>query len=244
MSLESDVDRQTVVEFGAPDTEEPRRRPSTDFLRGLATDRRLPVLTAGLGAVAVFASLISEWQVTSVEQIAFEDEEEQRQETQLLPTDLFDLGGIGGAYLVGLFLLVISVLLVLFGPAAGRRYARLAGFGVGGLLLALLVAMVHLLGSETRLISRYFSMQLPTEQTQVEYGRGLWCALAGVAAGLLALWLTSREPETDDGPRWVRSSYEEDDDDEPSPDAPLDLTIAPSTPFASFPGQRDQPHRS
>jgi hypothetical protein len=232
-----------VLEFGAPDSEEPRRRPTTDFLRGVAGDRRLPVLTAGLGGVAIFASLISEWQVTTVEQIAYEDDgESMTQQMQLLPTDLFDLGGIGAAYLVGLFLLVVSVILVLFGPAPGRRYARLSGFGVGGLLFALLLAMVHLLGSETRLISRYFSLQLPTEETQVQYGRGLWCALAGVALALGALWLTSREPETDDGPRWVRTAGPEEDDDDPG--EPLDLTISASAPFAAFPGQRDQPHRS
>ncbi|MBG0560643.1 hypothetical protein [Actinoplanes aureus] len=242
MSGETEVGEQSVLEFGESGWEEPRRRPTADFLRGLAGDRRLPVLTAGLSAVAVFASLISEWQITAVEQIEYEGDEELSQQTQLLPTDLFDLGGIGGAYLVGLFLLTTSVVLVLFGPAAGRRYARLAGFSVGGLLFALLLAMVHLLGSETRLISRYFSMQMPPEQSQVEYGRGLWCALAGVAAALLVLWLTSREPDSDDGPRWVRPVAEEEDEDEP--DAPLDLTISASTPFAPFPGQRDQPHRS
>lgn len=231
-----------VLEFGSSDSEAPRRRPSTEFLRGLAGDRRLPVLIAGLGGVAVFASLISEWQITAVEQISYEGEEDVSQQVQLLPTDLFDLGGIGGAYLVGLFLLTISLTLVLFGPAAGRRYARLSGLSVGGLLFALLLAMVHLLGSETRLVSRFFTMQLSPEQSEVRYGRGLWCALAGVAAALLALWLTRREEDSEDGPRWVRSAAEEEDEEEP--DAPLDLTISASTPFASFPGQRDQPHRS
>jgi hypothetical protein len=243
MSVESEVGEQSVVEFGpSDDSEEPRRRPRTDYLRALANDRRLPVLTAGLAGIAVFASLISEWQVTNIEQIAYAEDEELLSQTQILPTDLFDLGGIGGAYLVGLFLLAISVTLVLFGPGVGRRYARLAGYGVGGILVALLLAMVHLLGSETRLISRYFSMQLAAEQSEVSYGRGLWCALAGVAGALLALWLTTREPETEDGPRWVRTVEEKDDEDEP--DAPLDLTISASTPFATFPGQRDQPHRS
>ncbi|MEV6303813.1 hypothetical protein AB0M02_30705 [Actinoplanes sp. NPDC051861] len=229
-----------VLEFGGPEPDEPRRRPAMEHLRALATDRRVPVLTAGLGGVAVFASLISEWQVTAVEPIDYEGDGEIG-ETRLLPTDLFDLGGLGGAYLCGLFLLVAAVVLVLFGPPAGRRYARLGGLSVGGVLIALLLAMVHLLGSETRLISRYFTMELASEQSAVSYGRGLWCALAGVSAALLALWLTAREPESEDGPRWSRRTTEE---EESAPDVPLDLTIAPVTPFANFPGQRDQPHRS
>jgi hypothetical protein len=231
-----------VVEFGGPAEEKPpRRRPAIEFLRGLATDRRVPVLVAGLGAVAVFASLVSEWQVTAVEPIDYEGDGEVRP-VQLLPTDLFDLGGIGAAYLFGLFLLVMSATLVLFGPAAGRRYARLAGFGAGGMLIVLLLAMVQLLGSETRLISRYFIMELAAEQNAVSYGRGLWCALAGVSATLLALWLTSREPDSEEGPRWVRAATA--DEEEPGLEAPLDLTIEASAPFATFPGQRDQPHRS
>ncbi|MFC7529062.1 hypothetical protein [Actinoplanes sp. GCM10030250] len=229
-----------VVEFGAPESAEPRRRPAAEYLRGLLTDRRVPVLTAGLAGIAIFASLISEWQVTAVEPLNFEGEGEVR-EVQLLPTDLFDLGGLGGAYLCGLFLLVISVVLVLFGPAAGRRYARLSGFSVGGVLIALLLAMVHLLGSETRLISRYFTMELAATQSEVSYGRGLWCALAGVSAALLVLWLTGREPDADDGPRWVRDAAEE---EEFAPDAPLELTISSAAPFATLPGQRDEPHRS
>ena len=231
---------ESVVEFGPT-------APSSRFaglrrlgLRELGTDRRLPVLVAGLGAVAVFASLVSEWQVTTVEAIDYGDGE--LGDAQLLATDLIDLGGTGGAYLGGLFLLVVAVVLALFGPAVGRRSARLAGFGVGGLLLALLLAMVQLLSTETRLVSRYFTINMDVGQTQVAYGRGLWCALAGVAAALVALWLTGREPDDEDGPRWRRTVTE--DDDETIPDEPLELSISPVTPFARFPGAADEPHRS
>ena len=233
-------DPESVVEFGT--TPSRSRFASTSrftFLRELGTDRRLPVLVAGLGGFAVFASLISEWQVTKVEAVRYGDGETG--DVQLLATDLIDLGGTGGAYLGGLFLLVVAVVLALFGPAAGRRWARLAGFGVGGLLLALLLAMVQLLSTETRLVSRYFTISMDLEQTQVDYGRGLWCALFGVAAGLVALWLTGREPGDDDGPRWRRTPVE---DDEPDLDEPLDLSISPATPFARFTGPAGEPHRS
>ena len=215
-------DSESVVEFGTtPSTSRfgVSRKLGLDRLglRELGTDRRLPVLVAGLGAVAVFASLISEWQVTTVEAIDYGDGE--LGDAQLLPTDLIDLGGAGGAYLGGLFLMVVALVLALFGPASGRRYARLAGFGAGGLLLALLLAMVQLLSTETRLVSRYFTINMDVGQTQVAYGRGVWCALAGVSAGLLALWLAGREPAGEDGPRWRRTAVTEDDEIVRDPDS-------------------------
>ncbi|GLY04928.1 MULTISPECIES: hypothetical protein [Actinoplanes] len=236
---------EEVVNFGSPDPEsgEPRGRSVsnrvTTFLHGLRADRRLPVLTAGLGAVALFASLVSEWQVTTVEGISYSDED--LADRQILPADLIDLGGIAAGYLGGLFLLVIAVVLTLFGPPAGRRYAKLTGLATGGLLTALLMALVQLLGSETRLVSRYFTMQLDTTQTAVAYGRGLWCALAGVAAAMIALGIGDRTDAEEEAPLWSR---DDEDEDEPEVDEPLDLTITSSTPFAAYPDQPGQPHRS
>ena len=54
------------------------------------------------------------------------------------------LGAFGGAYLTGLFLLVAAIVLTLFGPPAGRRYARLAGLGVGGAVLGVVGGLVHM----------------------------------------------------------------------------------------------------
>ncbi|MEV6342005.1 hypothetical protein [Actinoplanes sp. NPDC051851] len=192
--------------------------PRLTLLRDLATDRRITPLTAALGGVAAFASLVSEWQVTTVDGMAFGDDE--LDSSRMLPTDLVDLGGLGAAYLVGLLLLVTTVVLAVFGPLSGRVYARLCGYAVGGTLLAALLALVRLLGDQSRLVSRFYTVELTTEHLRVTYGRGVWCALAGVSLALAALWLAGRETEPVNEPRWRRGRS-----DDPLPESPLELTV-------------------
>ncbi len=218
---------ETVIEFG-----EATERPG--FLHGLGSDHRLPPLVAGLGGVAAFASLISEWQVTTVDGLVYGADEVG--ETKMLTTDLFDLGGVAGAYVAGLLVLVIAVLLAILGPEAGRRYARLAGFGAGGVLLALLVASIQLLGAQSRQVTSFYLIALDTEHLKVGLGRGLWCAIAAVAAALVALWLGGRSG----GPRTPEAPTAEPDEDE---DEPLELSITPTAPFVSTPDNRDIPLR-
>jgi hypothetical protein len=245
---------QALVEFGPESA--PRRHLGgvAGFLRSLADDRRLVPIAAVLGAVAVFASLISEWQITTVTGTAFNSGAVGE---QLLPADVADLGAYGAGYLAGLFLLVAAVVLTMFGPAAGRGYARLAGLSVGGTLLALLVALTSLLGDQSRIISRLYTPELGEDHLQVSYGRGLWCALFGVAAAVLALYLAGRHPAADpqtasaaqEGPsadppaawswRRPRSGAEE-----PAPDAPFELTVSPVKPFTSLDEDRGRSDRS
>ncbi|WP_189332070.1 hypothetical protein [Actinoplanes ianthinogenes] len=228
---------ETVVEFGPAEPASGSRAGRVGgFLRGLGADARLAPLVAGLGAVAGFASLISEWQVTTVQGLEFSSTEVGA--TKMLPADLIDLGGIGAAYVGGLFLLVITVVLALFGPEGGRRYARLAGLAAGGMLLALLLAMLQLMNDATRVIARFYTIDLTSENLKLAYGRGLWCALAGVAAGLIALWLSGRATRRPAAPRWAP---EDADDDEP--DNSLELSIMPTAPFAYHPTDRDMPHQ-
>ncbi|WP_203825258.1 hypothetical protein [Actinoplanes palleronii] len=227
---------ETVVEFGPPESE-PRRGRAAGFLRELGTDRRLAPLVAVLGGIAAFASLVSEWQVTSVDSLLLSGDDVGA--SKMLPTDLFDLGGIAAAYLGGLFLVVVALVLTIFGPAPGRRYARLAGLASGGVLAALLLALVHLLNDQSRLISRFYTIQLEAGHMDVRYGRGLWCALAGVGAALIALWLSGRDDEASEAPRWQRTAPVDTDDD-----APLELSIAPTAPFASYAADLDRPHQS
>lgn len=234
MSPEPQHTEESVVAFGAADPEHvpgPRRNVGA-FLRELGRDRRMVPLLAGLGAVAAFASLISEWQVTALDGIALAGAYRDGEvgDEKLFPADLMDLGGLGAGYLVGLSGLVVAVTLALFGPAAGRRYARLAGLALGGTLLALLLAMVSLLGDQSRLISRLYVLDLENDHMRVMYGRGLWCALAAVAAALGALWLAGRDLESEDGFRWRPPTGDRQDD--PEPDDPMDLTITATTPFA------------
>lgn len=232
MTLDPQAD--SVISFG-----EPARR---TLLRDLGRDRRLPVLTAGLGGVAAFGSLISEWQTTTMNGLVLGGEPGVGARVE--PTGLLDTGAVGAGYLGGLLLLATAIVLVLFGPAAGRRHAQLAGYAVGGVLIALLLALVHHLGTTSLLIPRYFMLGLTDEKLQMDLGRGLWCALAAVGAGLLALRLSSSTEAievaeaTEDSGRHPAAPEPERFDD------PLDLTISPTTPFASFPGELDQPHRS
>jgi len=240
-----------VVEFGG-DAPVSRRRwqPS---LRALATDRRVVPLTALLGAVAVLASLISEWQVTTV------DAEEFTGGIGPHPvhTGLVDLGALGTAYLIGLFPLVAAVVLTMFGPMAARRWARLGGFCAGGTLLAVLFATAASLGSESRVVPNLYRMQFDKDQVQIAYGRGLWCAAAGVVLAMLALYLADRHqptveatpsrpgaaPPVADEPvwGWRRPPAAR---EEAAPNQPLELTVAPAKPFTSLGDDRDRPGRS
>jgi hypothetical protein len=242
---------ETVLESGsARDDRSPaRRRGLAGFGRALADDHRLVPLAALLGAVAAFASLISEWQVTTVDAAVLDSGEIG---DKVLPSDLADLGAFGGGYLAGLFLLVGAVVLTLFGPAGGRRYARLAGLAVGGTLLGVLISLVSLLGDQSRIFSRLYTIDLSPNQLKVAYGRGLWCALAGVALAMVALYLAGRRttgaprgPEavedTDGDPAaiwsWRRPRA---DDEEIAPDAPFDLTVTPAQPFTSRVDDHDE----
>jgi hypothetical protein len=218
-----------IIEFGSePDDEQPirRRRSLSGFGRELLGDRRLVPIAAALAALAAFASLISEWQVTTVDAAALGNGELG---DKVLPTDLADLGAFGGAYLTGLFLLVAAVVLTLFGPVAGRRYARLSGLGVGGAMIGVLLSLTSLLGDQSRLFSRLYTLELSSDQLKVAYGRGLWCALAAVVLAVAALYLAGRELSS---PSWEWRPAA-DADDEEDDEEPFELTVTPTTPFTS-----------
>jgi hypothetical protein len=246
VSMSSDpqpADRDTaqpeaVVEFG-PEPDEPRRDRRrwsvTEIAAGLAADRRAVPLAAAVGGVALFASLISEWQITVLDTDQFTGG--TGGDPRPLAAGVTDLGALGSAYLVGLFVLAGVMTLVLFGPPPARRYARLLGLSTGGVLLALLVAL-----------------ELDGDDMKLSYGRGLWCAFFGVAAVLLALYLAGRhEPQLVEvephagadgaapaGPvvwSWRRPKEE----DEGPPDAPFDLTVTSTKPFTSLGDDRDKP---
>jgi hypothetical protein len=247
---------ESVIEFG-PASDKPehpasrRRRSLTDFGSSLARDRRVVPLAAVLGGVALFASLVSEWQTTTIDTAVFSNGDGR----QPIPTDLFDLGGWAAGYLVGVFALVATTVLVLFGPPAGRRQARLIGLSVGGVLLALLLALGPSLGDVSRTLGYAVRYQVERDQVSVADGRGLWCAVIGVLAVMAALYLAGRHtaPATaapddvavpvDDGSFWrrPRSTAVVDEDDRP-PAAPFDLTVGPARPFTSLSDEdRDKP---
>jgi len=247
---------EAVVEFGpGDDAQDPpgRRMPVGAFLSGAAGDRRLVPLAAALGGVALFGSLISEWQLTEVDGTFWGDGEVGMRP---LETTVADLGGWGGGYLTGLFLLVAAVVLTLFGPAAGRRYARLSALSVGGVLLAMVAAMGSYLGDTSRVVGQLGAVSLAEDQIAISHGRGIWCAAVGVALMVLATILAGRHQAADPVPAdaparaeppavaehavwsWRRPAAGEEDG---PPDAPFGLTVTSAKPFTTSPENVDKP---
>jgi hypothetical protein len=247
---------EAVVEFGPDDDAErpPRRRAAVgDFLTGLAGDRRVVPLAAALGGVALFGSLVSEWQLTEIDATFWGDGEVG---TRAAQTMLADLDGWSGGYLTGLFLLIAAAVLTLFGPPAGRRYARLAALSVGGTLLAMVVAIGSYLGDTSGAVGQLTLTNLEENQVTVSNGRGLWCAGVGVALVLLAMVLAGRhqtappvpvdapaeaaEPVEAVAPVWSWRRPPTGDEDG-LPDAPFDLTVTAAKPFTTSQDNTDKP---
>jgi hypothetical protein len=245
-----------VVEFGAgPRASRRSRGPRfsvSGWAQDLVADRRVVPLAAVLGGFALFASLISEWQVTDVDATVLGDGQVG---TKPIVTTIADLGEWGAGYLIGLFALVAMTVLVLFGPAPGRRYARLAGLSVAGVLAGLLAAVGSELGDTSRSLGQIFVVGLNENQFSISYGRGLWCAVFGVLALAVALVLAGRHllppeagpaPAQDDGPvtpvpavwSWRRPRAE--GAEEQPVDEPFDLTVTSAKPFTTPTDERDK----
>jgi hypothetical protein len=225
-------DAPAVIEWGADEPARPRRFGNP--LVGLTRDPRLPLLLAGLGAVAGTASMIGEWVLTTVPSGGPEGPT-----TLEVPASVSEIGGFGVAYLAGLLALACAVALALGGTATVRANARLVGLTLAGALLALLVAATVTLddpGARTVLYST-------EDEFLVEYGRGLVLAFVACvlfAAALRLAWTVPTGASTesaDDRTRadvpamrsWRRRPEPDLEDGLP---APADLTVEPATPFA------------
>ncbi|MBQ0903661.1 hypothetical protein [Micromonospora sp. U21] len=227
-------DGPAVIEWGADDPTPPRRFGRS--LAGLTRDPRLPLLLAGLGAVAGVASLVGEWLVMTLPNGGPEGNS-----TIEVRVGVSEVGGLGVGYLVGLLGLVCTVALALRGTAAVRPNARLAGLTLTGALLALLAAATGTLDDPGQR-SLYYS---PQDGFGVEYGRGLVmaftaCVLLGLALRLAAAAPIGAPagPAADDrggddaaGRGW-RRRRDRDPVDEDGPPAPADLTVTSAVPFA------------
>ncbi len=233
-----------VVEWGDDRPQHPRR--SSRWLGELVDDRRMVPLAAVLGGVALFASLISEWQVTVVDGVVFG---ESQVGERPIAVGVADLGASGSGYLVGLLLLVASMVLLISGPPAGRAYARLIALSTGGALLALLAGVLSDLDANSRAFGPGEVFFLEEAQVSLTLGRGGYCAVAGVLAILLAALLAGRHlrtravpqpggsvpaatPHRGDDPDadrpWRRPGDPGDDD---APDVPFELSVSSAEPF-------------
>ncbi|MEO3770773.1 hypothetical protein [Micromonospora sp. B9E7] len=242
MSEELPIPRQgdrsdglAMIEWGADDDPAPRRRfgwSLTEFMR----DSRLPLLLAGLGAVAGVASMVGEWLVMTLPTGGPEGDA-----TIEVPAGVSEVGGFGVGYLVGLLVLVCTVALALRGTAAVRPNARLAGLTLAGALLALLVAATATLNDSGQR-TFFYSTQ---DGFRAEYGRGLIMAFAACMLLGAALRLAPATPSgapagaaPDDQPgdvpatRAWRRRRDRDAVQEDGLPAPADLTVGPAAPFA------------
>ncbi|WP_410810681.1 hypothetical protein [Micromonospora sp. 067-2] len=227
-------DGPAQIEWGAIEPA-PRRRLGRS-LAGLTRDPRLPLLVAGLGAVAGVASLVGEWVVMTLP-----NEGPEGNSTIEVPAGLSEVGGLGLGYLIGLLGLVCAVALALRGTAGVRANARLAGLTLAGALLAVLVAAAATLDDPAQRSLLYSSQ----DGFRTEYGRGLVmafaaCVLLGVALRLAPVVPADRHapPAQDNrasdgatGRGWGRRHDRDPIDDGDLP-APADLTVTPAAPFA------------
>lgn len=239
---------EAVVEFGSEPAPRRSRFDTAGLGRALLSDRRTVPLAAALAALAGLVAVLSEWQVTTLNAGAFSPEEGGR----VLPSGIDDLGALGIGFVLSLFLVVPAMVFTLFGPPRGRRHARLAGLSLAGTQLALLFAVATTLSTESYVINPIFRANLDEGETTIGYGRGLWCAFAGVLLALAAFYLAGRHlpagaesgpAEADDEPDPVWSwRRPRDREAGRSSDEPLDLTVAPSQPFTSLHDDRDRPN--
>lgn len=241
----------TVVDWAEPDEPEPGGR----FGAALATlrrDRRVLLTAAGLAAVALVASLIGEWQVTTVTPDASTVDLGADSTTQRLAAGIGGIGTWGAGYLMGIFLAVAGAAVVLFGPAAGRAQVRLATLGGCGALLALLVAAWNDLGQRSAMVT-FIGGGGPS--LTLAHGRGISAAIVGTlllggtlflagdlrvappAAGPPAAEPTERPADQDLSVWRPRRSAPAEDE---RPEEPLDLTVTPVAPFTTPPHRRTQ----
>lgn len=252
-------DDAAVVEFGA---QEPRSRRAalTDALSKLRGDHRVVPVVAGLAALALFASLAGEWQVTTINEPDFFG---QGLAAAPVSAGLGELGGWAAAYLIGVFALVGCVALVLFAQPAVRDLARVIGLAMAGTLGAVVVAISFDLSDRSVAVASLGIYNGPdAPQYELTYGRGLTMAFLGVGGLALALYLAGRlmpaptqvdaaatagaaappdgaaesQAESADWP-WRRPSAKQAPAEVPQP---IDLTVSPATPFVPL---SDQPDR-
>ncbi|CCH21864.1 hypothetical protein [Micromonospora lupini] len=219
-------DGPAVIEWGADEPPTGPRRLGWS-LAGITRDPRLPVLLAGLGAVAGVASLLGEWLVMTLPNGG-----PAGSTTIDVPAGVSDVGGFGIGWLVGLLALVCTVALALRGTPAVRPNARLVGFTLSGALLALLVAATATL-DDTGQRNYFYEAD---DNFRVAYGRGLVMAFVACVLFAAALRLAPSMPTEDGPPRaatvqgWRRRHLDPVEKD--APPAPADLTVTSAAPFA------------
>lgn len=180
-------DAPAVVEWGS---DAPARRPGRPGAAGRGRDRRLVMAIAGLGALALFASLISEWQSTTISANLFGPSDDAGNREVF--SSVGDLDAWGGGYLAGLVPLVATTAVLLFGPPASAQLMRVLSLSSAGVLLAVLTGLAVDLGNRSMALGNLVYVAEADAAQRVALGRGVTCAFVGVAALGLAAYLSRR----------------------------------------------------
>ncbi|MEJ3742408.1 hypothetical protein WEI85_03815 [Actinomycetes bacterium KLBMP 9797] len=265
----TDEQRPEVVEFGA--TERLSRRVLLVRALGSARHKRLVApVAAALGALALFGSLVSDWQVLTVTEI---DGAGIAPEATLprVASGLHDLAGWTAGYLVGVLALVGCVGLVLFGAPAIRAHARVLGLTTAGVLTGLLIAIASYLGESSPVLQQAgpFGFDPDDLRYDLTYERGMTFAFLGIGALAAALYLAgsltpaartaSSAPHATAAPAdgaaadgavgeaaeeedwpWRRPGAKRTEEPESALPEPIDLTVTPTAPFVPL-GDGSQP---
>lgn len=237
----------SVVEWGG---DEPRRGFFSRLYAGRrfampTVNRQVVPVVAGLSGLALFASLVGEWQVTNMQDSG---------ETRVVTASVAGIPGWGVSYVLGMFALVSCVALAMFGAARSRRNVRVVGLALTAALAIMLVAATKAL-TENSAVFSFFAVFGEGNAPKVSIGRGLHMAYVATLGFGLALHLAARfwpapaaEAETateraDEGTRageprraamWRRPAAAPDVDP-----GPADLTVSEAAPFAHLPEAKE-----
>lgn len=191
--------------------------------RGAAWWRRLAWVLAGLGALALFGSLVGEWQVLHQDapDFAFPGEESDPERLAL------GIGSVlvwGTGWLVGGLLLAACAALALAGQPPLRSHARTVGLALAAVELVLLAGAAVALTEES-----LYTLGRP--EIEISLGRGVYAAVASVVLLGGALFLAGPVPESSPA---APAAAGGDTAGPPAPayQEPADLTVAPAEPFA------------
>jgi hypothetical protein len=196
--------------------------------------RRLGPVLAGLGTLAMFGSLLGEWQTTRI--TAETGESLLSGDGREIQVGLAELGVWGVGWLVGAMVLTTAVALVVLGGGAPRPTVRTAGLAGAGVLLMVLVATTVYLRAGGPYRGDLFG--LGGEHHEYSLGWGLVVAYGTVVLMAAALWsarvVLAGDPHPSTGPAGPVPGQADPAAEYAGPGTkyagPADLTVTPTLP--------------
>jgi len=179
--------------------------PGTPSTHRFTVPPAVPPILGGLAAVAFFASLLYPWQVI---EIAAGLGSEGNAFTEYAITS-----GFGYAYLIGMMGLGALTTLALFGTRRHRRPATLAGWGLSGVLVLLLLSVIALEGKQIS------AVYIVGQESVTHLKQGFYLGLTAPVLAQLAMLASRLGSPRRRGP--VKPVFDEE------PDGVTDLSVTP-----------------